>query len=185
MKEIYKKSNLEKIVSESKTLSECLDKLGLRKAGGNYNHIKKYIKIYDLSTLHFEKNYNRICEYSKNRKIPLDRILVENSTYSRCDLKKRLYQEEILLPICSLCGQDENWKGVKISLIIDHINGVFNDNRIENLRIVCPNCNAGLDTFCGRSNIEERKNKICNCGNKKHRTAKRCQKCYLATTRSD
>ena len=62
-----------------------------------------------------------------------------------------LYKEEILSPVCSLCGQDENWNGMKISLILDHINGIHNDNRIENLRIVCPNCNAGLDTFAGRN----------------------------------
>ena len=49
---------------------------------------------------------------------------------------------------------------MKISLILDHINGVHNDNRIENLRIVCPNCNAGLDTFAGKNNKSENKEKI-------------------------
>lgn len=51
-----------------------------------------------------------------------------------------------------MCGQGEEWNGKKMSLILDHINGVHNDNRLENLRIVCPNCNATLDTHCGKNN---------------------------------
>ena len=79
-------------------------------------------------------------------------------------LNSRVTGPKIRVPIGCLCGQDENWKGVKISLILDHINGIYNDNRIENLRIVCPNCNAGLDTFAGRNN-KKVKNQ-CSCGNK-------------------
>ena len=75
--------------------------------------------------------------------------MIENSSYRSTDsLKKRLYKEGIKERVCEKCGQDENWKGEHISLILDHINGVNNDNRIENLRILCPNCNATLETHC-------------------------------------
>ena len=57
---------------------------------------------------------------------------------------------------CELCGQNENWHGKKMSLILDHINGIWNDNRIENLRIVCPNCNATLDTHCGKQKNKQK-----------------------------
>jgi hypothetical protein len=81
-----------------------------------------------------------------NDKINLCDILIENSSYSRASLKDRLYKEGLKKRECELCGQGEEWVGKKMSLILDHINGVNNDNRIENIRIVCPNCNATLDT---------------------------------------
>jgi predicted RNA-binding Zn-ribbon protein involved in translation (DUF1610 family) len=90
------------------------------------------------------------------RRVDLEEILVERSTYSRGKVKARLLAAGLKQPICELCGQDEIWRGKRISLILDHINGVSDDNRLENLRIVCPNCNATLETHCGRKLPSER-----------------------------
>jgi hypothetical protein len=87
--------------------------------------------------------------------------LVKDSTYSRTSLKTRLYEAGLKERRCELCGQDENWNGRRIGLIIDHINGVRNDHRLENLRIICPNCAAGLDTHCGRKNRIELEPRSC------------------------
>jgi HNH endonuclease len=76
---------------------------------------------------------------------------VQNSSYKRAHLKRRLYAEGLKQRRCELCGQDEEWNGARMALILDHINGVSNDNRFENLRIVCPNCAATLETHCGRN----------------------------------
>jgi hypothetical protein len=78
-------------------------------------------------------------------------VLVEDSTYSRGSLKRRLFSEGIKARCCELCGQGELWRGRPLALILDHVNGVANDNRLENLQIVCPNCAATLDTHCGRN----------------------------------
>lgn len=160
-KGIYEKEFIQKVVNDSVSYKEALIKMGLRAAGGNYKILKKYINLYGLSISHFESPE----EVSKRNlfkdKITLDEVLVENSTYSRTSLKIRLYDAKIFERECSLCGQDENWNGMKISLILDHINGVYNDNRLENLRIVCPNCNAGLDTHTGKNaKKKEREKKI-------------------------
>lgn len=149
-----KKEILEKIIKESRTHSETLKKLGLRAAGGNFKTLKKNIEKYELDITHFDSanvrkeklEYYRTLFIKKN----LSECLIENSTYSRGHLKKRLYSEGLKEKKCELCGQDEIWNGGKMSLILDHINGIWNDNRIENLRIVCPNCNATLDTHCGK-----------------------------------
>lgn len=81
---------------------------------------------------------------------PLCEVMVEGSTYSRGKLKDRLYAEGLKQRACEICGQGELWHGRRMSLILDHVNGVGNDHRFENLRIVCPNCAATLDTHCGR-----------------------------------
>jgi uncharacterized protein YfkK (UPF0435 family) len=176
-KRIYEKEFIQKVVNDSVSYKESLIKMGLRAAGGNYKILKKYINLYGLSISHFESPE----EVSKRNlfkdKIPLDEVLVENSTYSRTSLKIRLYDENILERKCCLCGQDENWNEMKISLILDHINGVHNDNRIENLRIVCPNCNAGLDTFAGKNSKTIRKKYYCVCGSVKNKKSNKCKKC--------
>jgi hypothetical protein len=145
---------LEKVVKDSKTKTECLKKMGLRAAGGNYKTITKYIELYQIDTSHFDSGQEKIkkmTELNRERKIPLSEILVEGSTYNRHRLKERLYDENIKIRQCELCEQGEIWNGKKMSLIIDHINGVWDDNRINNLRIVCPNCNATLPTHCGKN----------------------------------
>jgi hypothetical protein len=72
--------------------------------------------------------------------------------YNRAQLKQRLYDSGLKPRACELCGQGEEWRGRRMALILDHISGVADDNRLENLRIVCPNCAATLDTHCGRAN---------------------------------
>jgi len=68
--------------------------------------------------------------------------------------------------------------GNKISLILDHINGVHDDNRIENLRILCPNCNAALPTHAGNNHKKKRVKKTCvDCGVGVSKSAKRCISC--------
>jgi len=148
----YKKELIQSLVSESNSVTEILIKLNLRAAGGNYKTIKKYISMYSLDTSHFEtERKKQILSLSLLKKIPMSDILVENSSYCRGSLKKRLYESNLKKRQCEMCGQGEYWNKRKMSLILDHINGVHNDNRLSNLRILCPNCNATLDTHCGKN----------------------------------
>lgn len=170
MKEHWKKENLDQAVRTSKSQSEVLIKLGLRAAGGNGNTLMKYVNLYNLDVSHFNKpGWNMIGENNpgRKRKIPIEECLVINSNYGRTHLKFRLYSEGFKKRECELCGQDEYWKGNKMSLILDHKNGVWNDNRLENLQIVCPNCNATLPTHCGKNLYNKKIKKIQKCPNYK------------------
>ncbi len=134
----------------SDSSSDVLRHFGLRAAGGNFGQLNLWLERWEISTEHFTfSGRQRLC--GRQARQPLDDILVEGSRYKRGHLKKRLYDEGLKTPQCELCGQGEDWNGRQMSLILDHVNGVYNDNRLGNLRIVCPNCNATLPTHCGKN----------------------------------
>jgi hypothetical protein len=150
----YDEQSARDAVASSLSYSEAMRKVGLRPAGGNHKHFRKYVdEIWKISTAHFDPAYAATHALTSARKmVPLEEVLVERSSYPRRSLKKRLYDVGLKPRSCERCGQGEIWLGDRISLILDHINGVPDDNRIENLRILCPNCNATLETHCGRKN---------------------------------
>lgn len=175
----WDKDFLVEIVKDSNSQIEVLKRLGIRNAGGNFKTLKKYLTLYNIDTSHFVKNYDKMV--SLKNKQPIENILVENSSYNRSHLKSRLYEEGFKDRLCEMCGQGENWNGKKISLILDHINGIYNDNRLENLRILCPNCNATTETFC-KGNYE-RKKFYCECGNEILKNSKKCVQCTKSVNR--
>lgn len=82
-----------------------------------------------------------------NYKIDLDEILKGmHPTFQTFKLKHRLYAQGYKKNICEICGIDE-WLGKSIECELDHINGISNDHRLVNLRIICPNCHSQTHTF--------------------------------------
>jgi len=69
---------------------------------------------------------------------------------TRASVRKTIIREELIPYECSKCGINE-WNGKMLSLHLDHINGVNNDHRLENLRFLCPNCHSQTDTYTGRN----------------------------------
>lgn len=149
----YTEEQARAAVATSLCYSEALRKLGLRPAGGNHRVLRKYVdEVWQIPTDHFDSARARLAGFVPRRPVPLEQVLVEGSSYSRATLKRRLFDAGLKARECELCGPGESWHGKSMSLILDHINGVPDDNRLENLRIVCPNCAATLDTHCGRKN---------------------------------
>lgn len=145
------KEKIIKIVNESKTINEVLTKLGKNTSAVGYRYFKRYINENNIDISHFWTRKEVIENQFKNgrlRKIDIEKIFTENSTISRGTIKRRIISEKILEYKCVFCKNDGNWMGKKISLILDHKNGINNDNRIKNLRFLCPNCNSTLDTHC-------------------------------------
>jgi hypothetical protein len=142
-------------VAESKSYSEVLRRLGMRPAWGNHSLLRRYVdELWKIPTDHFDPAAAARANLHRPS-TSIEEILVARSSYSRGKLKQRLFAEGFKQRHCEICGQGESWQSSWMSLILDHVNGIPDDNRLDNLRIVCPNCAATLSTHCGRKNRRE------------------------------
>lgn len=159
-------------VQNAHSYQELSRSLGyLAKSGSINKIIKKRIERQNLSTDHFSKPKNII-------KRSVSNIFIENSTADQATLRK-WYKDGNYTPyVCSICGQKPFWNGKELTLILDHINGHNKDDRFENLRWVCPNCNQQLDTT-GAKNIQRIRTKhyCIDCGKELSSKVKRCFNC--------
>jgi transposase-like protein len=187
MKRTWTDKELVEAVRGSISIADTLRKIGLVPKGGNYRTLQKVIQEMKLNTSHWLGMAHLRGKKRKLPCLPLSEILIVGSEYGRSHIKERVLKEGLLKNECAMCGQGSEWKGKQLMLTLDHINGVNNDNRIENLRLLCPNCNSQTDTFCGRKNRGIKKIehiwKCQDCGQKITREAKWCRPCSRKRSR--
>lgn len=173
-----------KIVKQADSYSDICRLCGLVPLSGNHDTAKRRVIELQADTSHFGKNQRvkNIDTLNSIRKvIPLKDILVKDSVYHRGSLKRRLITEGLLVERCSKCGLENIWNNEPITLQLDHINGDNIDNRIENLRLLCPNCHSQTETF-GSRNItgkysEKKYCSICNIQITNHNKSGMCVAC--------
>jgi len=138
-------------LKKSRSLGQLLTFLGLRPVGGNYAQVKKYLQEDGLDYSHLR---GRSWEKGKTRPfrpiLSLEEILVNGSFYQSFKLKKRLFEAGLKEKRCEMCGWAKSTPEGYLPLELDHINGVHTDNRLENLRVLCPNCHSLQPTHRGR-----------------------------------
>ena len=148
MKVKYTKELMEEAIKDSYSIAEVCRKIGLKPHGSNYKTIKSKIELYNLDISHFTgQAWNKGKSYSeKTARIPLEKILQKGVIYCSDTLKKRLIKAGIKENKCEVCGLS----GEEITLELHHINGDHYDNRIENLKILCPNHHSKTPNFKNR-----------------------------------
>jgi Zn finger protein HypA/HybF involved in hydrogenase expression len=180
------KEKLQEILDTSCSFVDVLVKLGYDGYNGNHRTLKNRVKHdnFDLTKMEINRKESEKEHLEKLRYkglVDISDILIENSSYSRYNLKQRLIDEKLKEYKCECCGIGNEWNGKELKLQLDHINGINNDNRIENLRFICPNCHSQSDTFSGKNSSRKIQKKCEICGVPVYKTSKKCHLCNNKT----
>lgn len=183
------------IVKTSFTIAEALRKMNLSPFGSSYKMFKKRCLETNIDCSHFiGRGHNKGKKLDSKVKTKLEDYLIENCPkILHSKVKYRLIKEGYLTEICYICKLGPTWNEKTLVLQLDHINGNSFDNRIENIRLLCPNCHSQTPTFCSKNKqTANSKNGIkyknlknnpkiyyCErCKNEKLKQSKYCRECY-------
>ncbi|MFD3945827.1 HNH endonuclease [Streptomyces sp. NPDC058579] len=145
---------LEEAVAESTNMWDVLRRLGVELVGGQHTHISRRIRAYGIDTSHFAPpaRTERMRD-NRRRRTPAEILTMDTSAHPLRAQRDRLRSAMLEVGVeerCALCGIEAVWLGEPLPLEVDHVGGDWRDNRIENLRLLCPNCHSTTDTYRGR-----------------------------------
>lgn len=150
----WSEDQLRVAVTESVSVAQVIRKLGLAVAGGSYGTVVHHVAVLGLDISHFTGQAwvgTRTSSAAPNGKYTLETIFCEGSTFPTSKLLQVILREGYRERRCESCGNDA-WLGLPIAIEVDHANGVRDDHRLDNLRLLCPNCHAQTPTWRGRAN---------------------------------
>ncbi|MFE4055947.1 HNH endonuclease [Streptomyces sp. NPDC059096] len=143
----HSEETLRELVACSKSVAEVVRRLGISPVGGNQAHIGRRIASSGIDTSHFLR-----APRGHKKSAPGNRMALGSPSDGRVPverLRRELFRSGAAKS-CAMCGNSGEWNGKPLRLEVDHINGYWWDNRLENLRLLCPNCHAVTDTYRGR-----------------------------------
>lgn len=137
------------IIKNSTTIAEVLFKLGYSTKGNSwgFSTVRRRMDELNLSSSDFK---GKSVYLKQKKQIEEKDILKPNCKHTRAVLRRFVLKNNLIPYKCAICGCVE-WQGKTLSLELDHINGINNDNRLENLRFLCPNCHSQTTTYGSRN----------------------------------
>jgi 5-methylcytosine-specific restriction endonuclease McrA len=139
------------LIKNSTNISEVLFKLGYSTNGNSwgFSQVRRRMDDLNLNASDF-KGKSPMTEKCKENSLTAETLFKENCKHNRNCLRRFIIKNNLLQYKCAICGTTE-WNGKTLSLELDHINGINNDNRLENLRFLCPNCHSQTTTYGSRN----------------------------------
>jgi hypothetical protein len=157
------RDQLAALVGECRSVAAVLAKLELPLVGRAHHELKRRLRELEIDTSHFQgrgwsrgftvRTHPSVAKVTSAIRFPDEIVFIENGPDLRGPSIKKRLAEMGWAYRCAICGISE-WCGKPLVLHLDHINGVHNDNRLENLRLLCPNCHSQTDTYCNRAREE-------------------------------
>lgn len=136
-------------VAASESIAGVLRHFGIKQAGGSHSHISRRIKAAQLDTSHFTGSaHRRGLNAPVRTPEEILQLLPPGSWRAKRHQLVRAMQECGIPYVCANCGCEPTWLGQRLVLSVDHINGDWLDNRLGNLRFLCPNCHSQTATWC-------------------------------------
>ena len=167
-------------VEKSSSIKEVIQNLGMHVNNGTYNQVKKISREFGTDLPKYDQS-NHMAGLVRRNTIPFEDFFVNGTMRSGVGLRRRMVSEAGVLDRCSTDGCPvvaPEWLNKKLSLHVDHINGDRFDNRIENLRLLCPNCHTQTDTYGNSSGSKApKKYKYCECGVRINQASSKCIPC--------
>jgi hypothetical protein len=139
-KRTWTEDQLRMAVKESRSLRETLLTLNLAIAGGSYVNIRRHIERLQLNTSHWN-GQSGAGRLGKNKQLTLEDILKPDSPYPSHQVRLALLKSGVKENRCEQCNAVK-WHKNPITIQLHHRNGIRNDNRLENLQMLCPNCHS-------------------------------------------
>ena len=144
-KEKETEARIRSAVNKCNNITQVCKYLGKKPITNNLRIISSLIDRYNIDTSHFKIDHER----KQSHRYTYDEVFCKGSLYPSSKIKSYILRHRLKPYVCEECGNTE-WMGNPIPLQAHHINGDHNDNRFENIKLICPNCHSITDNYCGK-----------------------------------